>query len=80
MGTESTRRYKVAWIEEKLGIFFAANPKGAVSKKKLVSAFALETASTQRTGLEIVALLNDSDIINVEGDDITRGVKQNDKI
>lgn len=73
MGSESTRRFKVEWIKDKLDLFFTANPKGIVSKKKLVSAFALETASTQRTGLEIVTLLKDSDIISVEGDNIMKG-------
>lgn len=72
MGSEGSRQYKVGWLKSKIDNFFKSEPKGVISYKKLVSAFALDTFSTERTGKEIIKILSDTGFIKLNGDNITR--------
>lgn len=72
MGSESTRRFKVEWIRDKITQFFDKKPKDTISKSKLIAQFALQTYSTQRTGVEIISLLADTGFIKLKGDVISK--------
>ena len=66
MGTEETRRFKIAWFMAR--VQEGANIKIPIDKEKLVSEFSIFFGSTKRTGLEILdALEGASKIITVGG-------------
>jgi hypothetical protein len=72
MGTENTRRFKIAWMENTIQAFFSKKPRGIISKERLLAEFSLANGSTERTGREILTLLEKTDRINIEEDDITK--------
>ena len=72
MGTDKTRREKIEWIKNQIEQFFKKKPEGSISKKKLLAQFALNTASTKRTGAEILELLEDTNEIKIQGDFILK--------
>jgi hypothetical protein len=75
MGTSRTHINKVNWLRNKLVAFFEGHRDEIISKRKLLSAFALDNSSTVRTGREILAMFEDAGYINIYGDDITNGRK-----
>lgn len=58
----------VGWIEH----FFKKRPDSVISKKKLIAEFALSQGSTERTGKEIISLLEQTGKIKIEGDNILK--------
>ena len=72
MGTTKTRQDKLEFMKEALKIFFKDNPKGAISKKKLLFKFALAKNTTVRTGNEILNLVIAEMKLKTEGDNITK--------
>lgn len=72
MGTAQTRQAKIQWLKNKIEVFFKNKPDGAMSKDKLLSAFALEAYSTYRTGEEILRMLEKTGKITLAGDLITK--------
>ena len=72
MGTSYSRRKKIDWLASAIQSFFAKNPKGAISKKKLLFEFVLTQESSLRTGVEILNIVAARDKLNIEGDNITK--------
>ena len=72
MGTTNTRRYKIEWMAKAIHLFFSKKPKDTINIKKLIAMFALETASTERTGQEIIKLMADAGKIKIKDGEIIR--------
>ena len=64
-----TRRVKIDWINTMIKAAMDKNIE--VSKVRLIAEFAMANNSTERTGREIIELLEKTDRIKVEGDIIT---------
>lgn len=52
--------------------FFTKKPYESISFKKLVAEFAINQASTERTGRDILKSLSELKIIKINGDEITK--------
>jgi len=70
MGTQNTRREKIEWLRGHLEMFFTKKPEGSVSREKLLSEFVLATASTWRSGIELLKVIAMIDGYKIEGDEI----------
>ena len=70
MGTEKTRREKIEWMKNFIAVFFREKPGEVIDRKKLLAMFALENYSSERVGQEILKLLDRTDYIQLEGDEI----------
>ena len=73
MGFNNTRRSKIGWIKNIIQSFFSQKKDGIISRDKLIATFALENNSTERTGKEIIKLLEKTGYIKVNGDEIIYG-------
>ena len=67
-----TRQDKIDWFLAEFEDFFREKPEGVISKRKILSAFAMDNNSTERTGLEILRGLEIRGIIKLQGDDIIK--------
>jgi len=72
MGTENSRRAKIDWLLNAINVFFKKRPDGIISKDKLLAEFALKNATSLRTGIEILSLLEKTNVIKISGDEITK--------
>lgn len=70
MGTTQSRRDKIIWMNETLKRFFFQRPKQPVSKERLLAEFVKAHGSTVRTGEEILGILDKTEMIKVDDDDI----------
>jgi len=62
------RKEKTDWMKQTIEGFFSKTPAGAIDKDKLLAEFCLEFNSTERTGKEILKILNSTGLIKeVEG-------------
>lgn len=77
MGTQKTRRQKIDWFRQYFKQFFEKYPNDSIIKKKLIAQFAIEHASTKRTGEEILNLFEEAGEIEVNDGKIKKEV-QND--
>jgi len=64
------RGFKINWIQAQVKKFFERNPEETISINKIVSAFAIELASTKKTGDEIIKQLAEIGFLKIEGDNI----------
>lgn len=71
MGNSTTRGYKIAYLREKINKYFEKNPKGKLSKNKILADFIVSQNSTKRTGLEILFAMMNKNEISIDGDEIT---------
>ena len=69
MGTDATRKKKIAWINERLEAAFNKNEK--LNKSKFLALFAMQCFSTKKTGIEILNLFEELGKITIEGNEIT---------
>ena len=66
MGTTKSRIDKTKWLRETINTFFH-NTKDPMDVSKLLAAFALENGSTERTGKEILGLLEKVGFVKLKG-------------
>jgi len=72
MGTPQTRLNKISWMRGKINWFFDIHPNGSIEKSKLLAEFAIANSSTERTGEEILRLLEKSGEITLKGEEICK--------
>jgi hypothetical protein len=72
LGTSETRRKKLEWLKDALNSFFYKKPDSRISKSRIIAEFAVVNNSTTRTGEELVNLLEQTGIIKINGDEISK--------
>lgn len=80
MGTRKSRSEKIHWIKDKLSYSFNIDPEAHIDKGIFLSEFALDNASTKRTGEDILRDLEKVGSIDIrEGKIYKGGVKNENK-
>jgi len=73
MGTTKQRKEHIEWIENMLKQGFAH--RKIIIKDALLALFAYKNFSTERTGLQILKMLQKLGTIEINGNDIYKGEK-----
>lgn len=68
----TTRQHKIEWVKAAITEFFKKNPKGKISAERFLAEFSLFFGSTERTGKEILKILEKTKFIKINGDEISK--------
>lgn len=72
MGTAKTRQHKIEWMRKAVETYFNKKPAGTIDKHKLLAEFSIHNNSSERTGDEILRLLEKTNFIKVDDDEIRK--------
>lgn len=72
MGTQQSRRTKIAWFEAYLSKFIQSDEHDYMDKDKLLATFAIDNISTERTAREILNLFIRTGKVKLEGNKILK--------
>lgn len=72
MANTKQRFIKIEWLKKAISTFFKEKPKDEISKKKLIAEYCLAFNSTERTGKELLRILEETGFIKIEGDGIRK--------
>ena len=64
------RAERVEWIKETIDGFFVKSPSGSINRDKLVAQFCEQFNSTERTGKEILKMLENTNFIIIKANSI----------